>query len=354
MSSLWRDINSYTQGQKRALIFIWVLIIAVATFSMIQERYFQDDSSYLMIDSILTKMANEKYVIKEETKTIEIKNLFNPNESTKEQMVENGLPENIANNIYKLRKAGKKYKKPEDLKVIYGMSDSIYRIILPYINIPTEEIEKKEQEKTIAFKKFNPNTVNYDELIDMGMPSNIAKNIINYRNSGAVFRSPADLLKLYSIDSILYNEILQFIDIPEKTVKIEIKIVELNTSTPKEISISTDIDTYQAYKIVNYRERLGGFINYNQLETIEGVEIETINKIKQYTWIDTLQIKKINLNTVDYKTLIKHPLSNKEITEKIIRYRKFTKKINTIEELIKNRVVNKQDITKLKPYLSFE
>ncbi|MDY0280150.1 MAG: helix-hairpin-helix domain-containing protein [Salinivirgaceae bacterium] len=354
MSSFWKDINSYTQGQKRALIFIWIIIILVVIFNTVHERHLQKETTNPVLDTVLTKIANDKYITKKEIEIIEIKEIFNPNIDTKEIMIEKGVPPKIANNIFKLSTAGKTYRTPEDLKTIYGMTDSIFQIIEPYINIPPTETIQKTEKRITNYRKFNPNTTTSKELIEMGFSEKVTKNIINYRKSGATFENPSDIQKLYSIDSTLYNEILAYIDIPPKEVKLEIKIVELNTSTAQEISKSTNIDLNMAYKIINYRDRLGGFLNYEQLNNIEILTPETIEKITSNTWIDTLQIKKLSLNGVEYKELIRHPYATKEITDKIMRYKKFTEKINSEADLIKNRVVNKQEIKRLRPYISYE
>ncbi len=48
---------------------------------------------------------------------------------------------------------------------------------------------------------FDPNTVPYDDLLRLGLTGKQAGTLINYRNSGARFRRPEDLARVYGIDS---------------------------------------------------------------------------------------------------------------------------------------------------------
>ncbi len=52
---------------------------------------------------------------------------FNPNELTAAKAMQLGLPEKVANNIEKYLSKGGKFKKPEDFKKLYGLTDADYQ-----------------------------------------------------------------------------------------------------------------------------------------------------------------------------------------------------------------------------------
>ena len=60
---------------------------------------------------------------------------------------------------------------------------------------------------------FDPNTAGYDDLISLGLTQRQARTLINYRNSGARFRRPEDLLRVYGIDSLTAARLIPYITI---------------------------------------------------------------------------------------------------------------------------------------------
>lgn len=58
---------------------------------------------------------------------------------------------------------------------------------------------------------FDPNTVSPDDLLKLGLSEKQARTLVNYRNSGARFRKPEDLLRVYGIDSVLAAGLLPYI-----------------------------------------------------------------------------------------------------------------------------------------------
>jgi len=60
---------------------------------------------------------------------------------------------------------------------------------------------EKIKSKKIELFKFNPNTVNKEEMLRLGFKERAIATFMKYRNSGAKFRSEKDFAKVYSIDS---------------------------------------------------------------------------------------------------------------------------------------------------------
>ncbi len=60
---------------------------------------------------------------------------------------------------------------------------------------------------------FDPNTAGYDDLVSLGLSQRQARTLINYRNSGARFRRPEDLLRVYGIDSLTAARLIPYITI---------------------------------------------------------------------------------------------------------------------------------------------
>ena len=78
------------------------------------------------------------------------------------------------------------------MRRIYGMNDSIFSMVEPYIQLPSEIPVVSEKipviRKTFS-GTFDPNMVGYDELIDIGFSAFQASNLTKYRDNGGVFFS---------------------------------------------------------------------------------------------------------------------------------------------------------------------
>ncbi|HOG19531.1 MAG TPA: helix-hairpin-helix domain-containing protein [Salinivirgaceae bacterium] len=356
MSTLWKDINSYTKGQKRALLLIWGIIITIIIYGQVQKRYFSRSATVPMLDTTLIQLITSE--LNTVIDTIPL-TFFNPNSDTEDQLISSGVPENIATKIVNLRSKGKRYNSPDDLRIIYGMTDSLFDEILPYIVIESKDFTKpktiKQDKKIRLTEKFDPNKTPLDKLLEIGMPEYIAKTIVNYVKSGGKFAKSEDLMTLYTIDTSTYLQIKPYvtIEIATKEIKFEISKVELNTTTTSELSKSSGENFNVCGKIISYRNKLGGFLNQDQIDEIEDIPDSSKTNILNHIWIDPIQAKKINVNQADYKTLIQHPYVSKDFATKLIRYRNFVKEIKNSDELIKNRVATKQEIARLTEYLEF-
>ena len=64
---------------------------------------------------------------------------FNPNTADSITFRRLGLPAWMAKNILHYRAKGGKFRKPEDFKKVYGMTEEQYSALLPYIHIPPED-----------------------------------------------------------------------------------------------------------------------------------------------------------------------------------------------------------------------
>ena len=67
--------------------------------------------------------------------------MFDPNTADSSTLVHVGLKKWQASNMLKYRAKGGRYRRAEDMKKIYGMTDSMYMALLPYIQIDTIAVD---------------------------------------------------------------------------------------------------------------------------------------------------------------------------------------------------------------------
>jgi competence protein ComEA len=227
---------------------------------------------------------------------------------------------------------------------------------------------KSDENKAIKLFVFDPNTVTEQQLLQLGLREKTAATFIKFRAKGFVFKQKEDLKKVYGISEKLYNELSPYIlieskpenKIPEKeenNFKAEIKpvqkpriIVELNSADSAALVELNGIGPAFARKIIKYRNLLGGFTTIDQLKEVYGFTPELFEKIKPDVTVNAVQIRKINLNTDDFKTVNRHPYLDYETTRNIFNLKR--SKTLTSDD-IKKLLDNDELFQKLSPYLTF-
>lgn len=107
-------------------------------------------------------------------------------------------------------------------------------------------------------------------------------------------------------------------------------------------------------RIVRYRERLGGFISILQMKEVYGISDSAFNFIFPLLTINKdFKPRQIDINTVEYADLRRHPYATHEFTKLVLAYRKVNGAYNGKLDLEKVGELDKSIIQKLLPYLVF-
>jgi len=151
---------------------------------------------------------------------------------------------------------------------------------------------------------FNPNEAEYEELISLGFSKRVAKNMINYRAKGGQFYNAASVQKIYGMDSLFFDKIERFIDIPKKKWGKAYSKKRKFTKAPKQKRASFPFDPNIATKsellslgfskritknIINYRTKGGHFYKPESLKRIYGMTDEFYASIASNIQINTAQ-----------------------------------------------------------------
>lgn len=353
--SFFKDYFYFSKSERNGtIVLISIIIIEILLLKFSYLFIKNDVVDYSYFENEIDEFKKSK--IKSNSIKLELDTVFyfNPNTIDSNDWKLLGLTTKQINVINNYLSKGGHFYKAEDFKKIYGISDKLYTKLKDYIKI---EPQKNNKGKTKLFY-FDPNTSTQKELKQLGFSKYNIRIIVKYRKKGGKFYQPKDLLKIYGIKKSFYNKIKDFIKIESQnfSTKKPIKsfsIIEINSADSNQLKEIKGIGSTFAKRILKYRKLLGGFYNKKQLMEVYGFDKEKLTEISKQIKIDTLIIKKININTASYKTILRHPYFNKNITSKLIDYRKFVKKINKPKELIKNNVLTKTEYIKLRPYIKF-
>lgn len=231
--------------------------------------------------------------------------------------------------------------------------------------------------------RFNPNTATAAEFSRLGLPPYLVRNIVNYRNHGGRFRKAEDLQKIYGMKAGLYQELAPWILIPapellpdkqKATAPVRDSsrssfprpsgVFAIKSSAPIDINRAGEaewkhlpgIGAGLARRIVNYREKLGGFAAAQQVGETFGLPDSTFRRILPQLQHDGSPVSRpLPVNSASLEELKGHPyLSNLQATI-LFNYRRQHGPFSGLPGLKKlGAAFSEKDWQRLEPYLSFE
>lgn len=212
---------------------------------------------------------------------------------------------------------------------------------------------------------FDPNTTPVPQLVTLGFPDYLANRIHNYRAKKGRFIVKSDLLKIYGMDTSLYQQLKPYINLPEVLDQVDYlkPITEPKSATPEKFDLNA-ADTTQliriygigsklSTRIIKYRNQLGGFISMNQLYEVYGLDSATVKELEESCFIvPDYQPRLLDLNLANEKELAQHPYIRYNLAKAIATYRFQHGKFQSLEELKKIALVDEAFYNRIKPYLT--
>jgi DNA uptake protein ComE-like DNA-binding protein len=229
---------------------------------------------------------------------------------------------------------------------------------------------KKEAGKAEYFA-FDPNSIGEKEWKRLGFSIKQIRVIRNYLSKGGKFYKKEDLKRIYSIPEDQYASVEPYIRIaatytPDKSVKdekpsksassndrIPAPLIELNSADSLSLLNVRGIGPAFASRIIRFRDRLGGFYTKEQLKEVYGIDSLKYSQIQDKFSINSGLIKKIYLNVAGFDQFKKHPYLTYKQMNAIIQYRQQHGNFQSIDDLKKVAILNKEIIRKIEPYFEF-
>lgn len=311
---MWQLLNDYfnfTKKERRGIIYM-ISILLVLIFipflfpylskeESIDTTKFEKEIAQLKIDSSSNKInsksqnqyqnnfsSGDKYASTNKGELF----YFDPNTATGNDWIRLGIREKTANTIQKYVSKGGKFYRAEDLKKIWGLTESDANRLIPYVSI--KSIEKNFshfEEKQFSEKAIYPSKKSF-EKID-----------INLADSNAFIALPG-------------------------------------------------IGSRLAGRIISFREKLGGFYSIDQIGETYLLPDSTFQKIKPQLIVNSKATKKININLASVDEMKSHPYIRYYIANAIFQYRKQHGNFQSVEEIKKIMTVTDEIYDKASPYLT--
>lgn len=219
-------------------------------------------------------------------------------------------------------------------------------------NSISEEDDLNKPLTQVKLFKFNPNKLPVLQWQMLGLSAAQIKGIKNYEAKGGRFYTKADVKKMYTLTPQNYKRLEPYINLPlNNNYNTELTlIIELNTADTTALTRLKGIGPAFARRIVQYRERLGGFHSKQQLKEVFGIDDMLYHDIKSQLTVNPRKVVKMNVNAVELDDLKNFPYLNYKQANALIQYRKQHGDYEAVNELLNIVIIDETVLRKVKPY----
>ena len=198
--------------------------------------------------------------------------------------------------------------------------------------------------------------------------------LLKYRKEGKWINSAADFKRVTEVSDSLLNELSPYFKFPDWVTNPKPKSnfsnnktdkgfaekpyaqkIDLNKATEEQLQQVSGIGEALSKRIVSYREKLGGFSNDIELNSVYGLNPEVVQRtLNLFTVKTPREITKINVNKASASDIATIPGISFEMARKIWEFRRLREKISTIQELDKIEGMTERKLQLIQLYLSVE
>ena len=221
---------------------------------------------------------------------------------------------------------------------------------------------------------FDPNSADSTQLLRLGLPSWMVRNIYKYRAAGGVYRTKEDFAQTYGLTAKQYKELAPYIHISDDYQMASTQVhrtqpaferdttyhrqekltqgetIDLNAGDTAIYKKVPGIGSYYARKINDYKNRLGGFVSIDQLDEIANLPQD----VKTYFSIGTSEPLRLKINKLTADELRRHPYINYAQARAITDYRRLHGKIHSLHDLGLLDAFSPAAIRRLEPYINYD
>ena len=293
---------------------------------------------------------------------------FDPNTVTYDELLLLGFDKRTAVGIVKYRAAGKVFGIVEEFALCYGVSDSMFTRVRPYIkigekyatkpSIRTVDTLRKSQNKAKAarfsprpFEKFMIDTVGVKYLRLIGFSTRQAEALIEYRKRGEGIFSMEELRDCYAVSEEMADSLSHFVILSKRD---PFKgLVEINSADSATLRSVRGIGAKTVVAVMQYRKFLGGYYRKEQISELKCVTKENFALICEQIYCDSCKISKIDINFAPALEFESHPYMTRRAVKLITETRELKGGWNSIEEMIEDDIFTKEQAKAIAPYLLF-
>lgn len=226
MKKIWKDYFSFTSRERIAIILLCCLI---AFFWMLPNWY--PDKNAVVEKSVtdwkMNPVDSGKITLSEPVKTVPENRLvvaikyftFDPNELDEAGWQKLGIRDKTIQTILHYRSKGGRFRRPEDLRKIWGMLPADADRLIPYCRVP--EISYPAKTYPVSGKKplSKPILINQATATELetlpGITKSLAGRMIKFRDKLGGFQNLDQVRRTYGLTDSIYQLIVPLIVLQE-------------------------------------------------------------------------------------------------------------------------------------------
>ncbi|WP_375436438.1 ComEA family DNA-binding protein [uncultured Hymenobacter sp.] len=265
-----------------------------------------------------------------------------------------------------------------EVKQAYA-SNSRYprRIYAPRVRVPQ-----------VALAPFNPNSFASVDWQARGLPQWLAERLVKYRDVVGGFRAKEQIRKAYGLSDTTYARLAPYIQLPEQLPPREARAYasryptapgtgatgtaavlptskfarkprnlqpfDLNSADTTQLMQIRGIGRGLSARVVEYRQRLGGFQEEGQLVEIYSLRDapDLVDSLRKYTFVRPgFTASLLDVNNAPFEILQAHPYMGKRLARVVVAYRQQHGPFRQSADLRQIRILDDVTFAKLQPYI---
>ncbi|APD07065.1 hypothetical protein UJ101_01549 [Flavobacteriaceae bacterium UJ101] len=326
------------------LVILFLIQIGIWCYQPDFSEKEPTENQLAQIESLQEKLEN----------TVEPKVVYkkvDPNHLNKKDWISLGFSEKQAQIILKYKASLGSFSSLEEVKQCYVISDEKFEELKPYLFFTSNSKQKNHKKiKQSKLNYFNPNKLSEKEWMNLGFSKKQAAVIIKYKKSlGGTFYTKAEIQKCFVISDKVFQEIEPWIVFDKAKKEVKVNHRDLNRCDISTL-VTQGISPKEAQRIINYRNALGGFYNWEQLNDIQ-VLPQKIKELEDELMLVS-SVKRMNVNKEALYILKKHPYITQEFVDFLKNSRENHIKFSSFQEI--QNIYEKKQLNKLlEEYLSY-
>lgn len=227
---------------------------------------------------VLTSEIPELSGLDESGNSIHASFAFDPNTASFDTLLTVGLSEREAKTLISYRNKGGRFRKPSDLKKVYGMDSSKAETIIPLV-----KVSPLKDESYASYSRQRPliNLNSCDSALLESLPGIgpvLSVRIIKYRKLLGGFASADQLKEVYGLPPETF-ELIKGRVFADTSL---IRKIRINTAVYKEVAALPYFEKYEVSSILKYRQLAGRINSIEDLTKNNVLSAEKANKVKAY------------------------------------------------------------------------
>ena len=126
--------------------------------------------------------------------------------------------------------------------------------------------------------------------------------------------------------------------------------LELNMADAQDLEVLPGLGPVLSQRIVRFREMLGGFHDIDNLYEVCGLDSHVVDGVKSFVTVNATLVHPLCLDTLSFRSLLKHPRFDVETTKKLMRAR--GRVVHALDVVLMRSRLDSAVLRKVRPYLS--